>query len=147
MSTGGEWTTTAKLTVALKIAVHGLLSVVGGLVAAFTFYTFWRPLVGHNRYNEIARSPVLIVLVLVVVALWGMVINRLWHNPWGTLAWVLPALWCCHLFVAGGLNMFQTVRGAIATCVLIVAAVYSLGALVAVVVTRGAATKPAIPDS
>ena len=139
-------TTATKLIAALKIATHTGLSLVGGFVAAFTFYTFWRPLLGHSRYIEIARSPILIVLVLVVVALWGMVINRMWDNHWGMLAWVLPASWCSHLFFTGGLNMFQTVRGALATCFLIVAIVYSLGAVLAEVVSRRAARKPAITN-
>jgi len=139
--------TNTKLIIALKVVAHSVLSVVGALVAAFTFYTFWRPLVGHHRYNEIARSPVLIVLLLVVVALWGMVVNRTWHNHWGMLAWVLPALWCCHLFASRGSDAFQTVRGAIATCFLVVAIVYSVGAVLAEVVSRRAVPKPAIPNS
>lgn len=141
-----EPTTTAKLMAALMIGVHTLLSVIGTLVAGFTFYTFWRPLVGHHRYNEIARSPVMVALLLLVVALWGVVVYGRWHDRRGAFAWVLPALWCCHLFISGGIEALQTGKGDVAIGLLVVAVAYSLGAAVAAVVVGRVVAKPATPN-
>jgi hypothetical protein len=146
-SQGMEPSSTAKLTTALMIVVHSVLSVVGALVAGFTFYTFWRPLVGHHRYNEIARSSAMVLLLLLVVALWGVGVYGRWHDRCAAFAWVLPALWCCHLLIIGGMEAFQTGRGVIATCFLMVAAVYSLGAVVGITASRKTAAEPAAPTA
>jgi hypothetical protein len=137
-----EPTTAAKLMTALMVMVHSVLSVIGTLVAGFTFYTFWRPLVGHHRYNEIARSPVMVALLLLVVALWGVVVYGRWHDRRGAFAWVLPALWCCHLFISGGIGALHTGKGDLAICFLMVAAAYSLGAVVAAVVVGRVVANP-----
>lgn len=124
-----------KLKAFLRVVAHTILSFIAALVAGFTFYTFFRPIMGRERYSQVAQSPVMIALALIVVALWGMLLYDRWHDSRAFFAWVLPALWLCHQMLSGGIAASQ-VRWADGLFALEVGAAYSLGACVAAIILR-----------
>ena len=86
--------TADKLKAFLRVVGHTILSFIAALVAGFTFYAFFRPIVGRERYSNVARSPVMFVLLLIVVALWGMALYDRWHDRRAFFAWALPPSGC-----------------------------------------------------
>ncbi len=96
-----------KIKAFLRVIAHTILSFVAALVAGFTFYGFFRPIVGRERYRQLANTPVMIALLLIIVVLWGMVLYHRWHDRYAFLAWVLPALWVCHLMMSQGVAALQ----------------------------------------
>ena len=127
--------TADKLKAFLRVVGHTILSFIAALVAGFTFYAFFRPIVGRERYSNVARSPVMFVLLLIVVALWGMALYDRWHDRRAFFAWVLPALWVCHLVLSRGIAALQ---GTWADTLFFfgIGAAYSLGAAIASWVLR-----------
>ena len=133
-----------KLKAMLMVFVHTVLSFLAALVAGFTFYTFWRPVIGHQRYSLVARSPGSVMLVLVVVALWGLAIYARWHDHHAFFAWVLPAVFTFHFVVSRGLTV---VLGpypwwADAFLFLEICAAYSAGAVLGAIVTGTMFARP-----
>ena len=130
-----------KLKAFLRVVGHTILSFIAALVAGFTFYTFFRPLVGRERYSQAARSPVMVVLLLIIVALWGMMLFERWHDRRAFYAWVLPALWVCHLMLSRGI---ATLQGKWADTLMFfeIGAAYAVGAYVASIVLRRAGQAP-----
>jgi hypothetical protein len=124
-----------KLKSFLKVLAHTILSFIAALVAGFTFHAFFRPIVGRERYSSLARSPVMVVLLLIIVALWGMALYDKWHDRRAFFAWVLPALWVCHLLLSRGTAALQ---GTWADTLFFfeIGAAYSLGAVIASWVLR-----------
>ncbi len=47
------------------------------------------------------------LMLLIVVALWGMVLYNKWCDRRAFFAWVLPALWVCHLMLSRGMAASQ----------------------------------------
>jgi len=132
---------TEKLKSFLKVVAHTTLSFLAAFVAGFTFYAFFRPIVGRERYSHAARSPVMVVLLLVVVALWGMALYDKWHDRRAFFAWVLPALWVCHLMLSRGIVALQ---GTWADTLFFfeIGAAYSVGAVIASWVLRSRSGLP-----
>lgn len=118
----------------LVVVAHTILSFVAALVAGFTFYTFFRPLMGHERYGVVAKSSIMLVLLLIVVALWGVLLYARWYDHRAFFAWVLPALWTCHLILSRGLAAIHESRGD-ALFFLEIGAAYSIGSVLAAIVT------------
>ena len=110
----------AKLADSLMVLVHAALSLVGVLVCDFTFYTFWRP--RNPRY-------VMVVLLLVVVALWGVVVYAKWRDRRAFFAWLVPLLWSSHIFISRGASGFSEGPGELGLTFLAIATAYSLGAV------------------
>lgn len=117
----------------LRVIAHTILSLVAALVAGFTFYGFFRPIVGRERYSQLANTPVMIALLLIIVALWGMVLYHRWHDRCAFLAWVLPALWVCHLMMSRGVAALQG-RWSDTLFLFEIGAAYSVGAWAAALV-------------
>jgi hypothetical protein len=134
-----------KLKATLMVFAHTALSFLAALVAGFTFYTFWRPVIGHERHNFVARSPVSVILLLIVVALWGLAIYLRWHDHRGFFAWVLPALLTFHFVVSRGLAAVVGTYPwwADAFLFLEIGAAYSVGAVLGAVVTGTMSVRPA----
>ncbi len=121
---------TEKFKAFLKVVGHTILSFVAALMGGFTFYAFFRPIVGRERYGQAAQSPVMVVLLLVVVGLWGLLLYARWHDRSAFFAWVLPALWVCHVILSRGV---RSIEGKWADTLFFVeiGAAYSLGAVIA----------------
>lgn len=116
---------------------HTILSFIGALVAGFTFYAFFRPIVGRDRYGQIAHGPVMFVLLLIIVALWGMMLYDRWRDRRAFFAWVLPALWVCHLMLS---QVIATLQGKWPDTLFFfeIGAAYAVGAHVASIVHQRA---------
>jgi len=127
--------TSEKLETILRIVGHTLLSFVAALVGGFTFYTFFRSVIGRQQYSLIAKSPAMIVLLLIVVALWGLVLYGKWRDHHAFLAWLLPALWVAHLILSRG---FAALQGTWADTLFFfdVGAAYSIGATLSALMLR-----------
>ena len=133
-----------KFKATLMVFAHTALAFLAALVAGFTFYTFWRPVIGHEQYNLVARSPVSVILLLVVVALWELAIYSRWHDHRAFFAWVLPALFTFYFVITRGL---AAVLGtypwwADAFLFLEIGAAYSAGAVLGAVVTGTMSATP-----
>jgi hypothetical protein len=133
-----------KLKATLMVFVHTVLSFLAAFVAGFTFYAFWRPVIGHERYYLVARSPGIVILVLIVVAFWGLAIYARWHDHRAFFAWVLPAVFTFHFVLSRGLT---AVLGpypwwADAFIFLEIGAAYSAGAVLGAVVTVTMSARP-----
>ena len=127
----------AKLNAFLRVVGHTLLSFIAVLVCGFTFYACFRPIVGPERYAQLSQSPIMVGLFLIVVALWGLVLYERWHDNRAFFAWVLPALWTCHLVLSGGPAAPN--KWADSLFLLEVGGAYSVGAAIAAIVLRRAA--------
>jgi hypothetical protein len=130
-----------KLKAFLMVVAHTVLSFVAALVAGFTFYAFFRPIIGRERYSLIAQSPVMVVLLLIIVALWGLVLYDRWHDHRAFFAWVLPAIWICHLVLSRGLSALQG-TWADTLFFLEIGAAYSVGAVVGAIAVGTMSQKP-----
>jgi len=132
----------SKFKTLLWLVAHTLLAFAASLVAGFTFYALLRPIIGLQRYNELAKSsPVMIALLLIVVALWGLVLYDRWHDRRAFFAWVLPALWICHLILSRGWSALEG-TWADRLFFLEIGAAYSAGAAVGAIVLRKTSSNP-----
>lgn len=135
-----------KLKAFLWLVAHTLLAFAAALTAGFTFYTFFRPIIGRQRYSLAVRSPLMILALLIVVALWGIVLYDKWRDHRAFYAWVLPALWICHLILSKGWTALQG-TWADRLFFLEIGAAYSAGAAVAAIVLKRAARPPGDSES
>src|ERR1700744_5979937 len=119
----------------LMMVIHTILSFVAAFFAGLTFNVFFRPVIGRERYRVIAKSPVMVVLLLVVVALWGMILYEKWHDRRAFLAWVLPAMWIVHILLSRGVGAFLE-NWADNLFFFAVGAAYSVGAIVSAMVIK-----------
>jgi hypothetical protein len=133
-----------KLKGCLQVLGHTLLALVAALVAGFSFHSFLRPLMGPLRYRVLTETPLLILLMLTVIALWGTVLYYRWRDRHAFYAWMLPAIWCLYLLVSGGPAIFRSSKGPadtasffLETCV-----AYSAGAVLSAMVVHTLRRKP-----
>jgi hypothetical protein len=127
-----------KLKGCLQILGHTLLALVAAFVAGFSFYSFLRPLIGRNHYRVLSQTPLMILLMLSVIAIWGILLYYRWRDHHAFYAWVLPAIWCLYLLVSRGPAVFRgpTRYGDLASLLLEICTAYSAGAVLSAVVIR-----------
>jgi hypothetical protein len=127
----------AKLKAFLRVVAHTFLSFIAAVSGSAMLYAFFQPIVGTERYNQAAAAnkPTMVVLLLVVVFLVGVEAYRRWTDRCAFFAWVLPALWACHLMLSRGLEAMQG-RWSDPLFFFAVGAAYSVGALVAFVARK-----------
>jgi hypothetical protein len=130
-----------KLKAIVMIVAHTVFSFIAVLVAGCTLYAFFRPLLGRERYHQLAHTPVMIVLLLSSVALGGMQVYRRWHDHRAFFAWVLPAIWICHLILSRGVAAMEG-KWSDPFFLFGVGASYSVGALIAAIVPTKTLQKP-----
>jgi hypothetical protein len=104
---------------------------------------FVRPIMGKERYSQAvtAQTPTMVVLLLVIVALGGVVAYRRWADRCAFFAWILPALWLCHLMLSRGMEAMQG-RWSDPLLFFAIGTAYSVGAFLAAVVGRKTLEKP-----
>jgi hypothetical protein len=134
-----------KLKACLQVVGHTLLALVAALVAGFSFRSFLRPLMGPLRYRVLTETPLMILLMLTVIALWGILLYYRWRDRHAFYAWVLPAIWCVHLLVSRGPAVFRSSNGPadMASFFLEICLAYSAGAVLSAMVIHGLLRKPA----
>jgi CDP-diglyceride synthetase len=82
---------------------HTILSFVAMLAGGCALYTSLRPLLGRERYQQLAHTPLIVVLLLTGVALRGARVYLWWPDRRAFFAWVLPSIWVCHLALSRGI--------------------------------------------
>jgi hypothetical protein len=127
-----------KLKACLQVLGHTLLALVAALVAVFSFHSFLRPLMGPQKYGVLAETPLMILLMLTVIALWGILLYYRWRDHHAFYAWVLPAIWCLYLLVRRGPEIFRgpTRPAVLASFLLEICVAYSAGAAFGAMVIR-----------
>jgi len=127
----------AKAQFVLIVLGHTAISFAAAVVTGMTFYLFWRPIIGRSRYTEAVNSPVVMILLLVFVTLWGLVIYTRWQDRRAFLAWVLPGLWTCDAVFNGSLQKLPS-RAWLDDRVffLFIGCAYSLGAIIGAAVVQ-----------
>jgi hypothetical protein len=130
-----------KLKAFLRVLAHTLLSFIAALSAGFMFYAFIRPIVGKERYSKTPHDPVIVALLLVIVLMGGVVAYRRWTDRCAFFAWVIPALWLCHLTLSRGM---EAMRGRWSDPLFFfgIGAAYSVGALLAAMIVRKSTEAP-----
>ncbi len=133
-----------KLKSCLQVLGHTLLALVAALVAGFSFHAFVRPLMGPLRYRVLTETPLMILLMLTVIAFWGIVLYYRWRDRHAFYAWVLPAIWCLLLLVSRGAAAFRSAtRSAdLASLFLEICAAYSAGAVLSAMAIHAFRRKP-----
>jgi uncharacterized membrane protein len=133
-----------KLKSCLRVLGHTLLALVAALVAGFSFHAFLRPLMGPLKYRVLTETPLMILLMLTVIAFWGILLYCRWRDHHAFYAWVLPAIWCLSLLVSRGPAVFRgPARSAeLASFFLEICIAYSAGAVLSAVVIRTLLRKP-----
>lgn len=132
-----------KLKKFLRVVGHTFLSLLAALSGGFMFMAFIRPIVGRSRYARTPHDPVMFALLLVIVLLGGLVVYRRWSDRCAFFAWVLPALWVCHLMLSRGLAAVGS-WDSDSLFFLAVGAAYSVGALVGAIISRKTFEKPTV---
>jgi hypothetical protein len=125
-----------KLKGCLQILGHSLLALVAALVAVFSFHSFVRPLMGPLKYRVLTETPLMILLLLTVIAFWGMMLYYRWRDRHAFYAWLPPAIWCLGLLVSRGPAVFEisTRSASLASFFLEICVAYSAGAILIAVV-------------
>ena len=134
-----------KLKSCLQALGHSLLALVAALVAGFSFHSFLRPLMGPLKYRVLTETPLMILLMLTVIALWGNLLYYRWRDHHAFYAWVLPAIWCLYLLLSRGPAVFRSsnARADMASFFLEICLAYSAGAVLSAMVIHGLLRKPA----
>lgn len=124
-----------KLKAFLTLVAHTSFAFVAALVVGCALYTSLRPLLGRERYHQLAHSPLIAVLLLTGVALGGARVHLWWPDRRAFFAWVLPSIWLCHLALSRGIAAME---GKWADPLLFfgVGVSYSAGALMAAMTIR-----------
>jgi uncharacterized membrane protein len=127
-----------KLKACLQVLGHTLLALVAALVAGFSFHSFLRPLMGPLKYSVLAETPLMILLMLTVIAFWGILLYYRWRDHHAFYAWVLPAIWCLYLLLSRGSGVFRrpTRSADLASFFLEIGLAYSAGAVLSAMVFR-----------
>lgn len=125
-----------KLKACLQSLGHTLLALVAALVAGFSFHSFLRPLLGPLKYRVLAETPLMILLMLTVIAFWGILLYYRWRDHHAFYAWVLPAIGCLYLLVSRGPAVFRVANrsGDLASFFLEICCAYSAGAVLCAIV-------------
>jgi hypothetical protein len=130
--------TIRKLKACLQVLGHTLLALVAALVAGFSFHSFLRPLMGPQKYSVLAETPLMILLMLTVIGLWGILLYYRWRDHHAFYAWVLPAIWCLSLLMSRGSGVFRgpTRAAILASFFLEICVAYSAGAVFSAIILR-----------
>ena len=126
-----------KLRVVLKVAAHTLLSFIAALMAGAALYSTIRPILGKERYSQLAHAhtPLMVVLLLIGVALSGVQVYRRWPDRRAFFAWVFPGIWACHLVASRGIAAMEG-KWSDPLLLLGIGFAYSVGALITAILTR-----------
>lgn len=119
-----------KLKAFLTLLAHTFFSIVASLTSGCALYVSLRPLVGKGRYQQLAHTPLLVVLLLTGVALGGARVYLWWPDRRAFFAWALPSIWVCYLALSRGIAAMDG-KWADPFFFFGVGAAYSLGALIA----------------
>jgi hypothetical protein len=128
----------------LQVLGHTLLALVAAMVATFSFRSFLRPLMRPLKYRVLTETPLMILLVLTVIAFWGIFLYYRWRDHHAFYAWVPPAIGCVSLLVSRGLAVFRepTRAADLASFFLEICIAYSVGAVLSAMVIRTLLRKP-----
>jgi peptidoglycan biosynthesis protein MviN/MurJ (putative lipid II flippase) len=135
-----------KLQAFLRVVAHTVFSFIAALLAGGTLYAFLLPILGRERYYRVAQLPVMVVLLLSFVALGGAQVYHRWPDRRAFLAWVLPALWLCHLILSRGMAAMEG-KWSDPLFWVGIGVSYSCGALIAAVVANKTLQKPPRSES
>jgi hypothetical protein len=126
-----------------RVVGHTFLAIIAAIFAGTMLEAFVRPMVGKQRYSQAvaAHTPTVVVLLLVIVLLGGVVAYRRWADRCAFLAWILPALWLCHLMLSRGMEAMKG-RWSDPGLFFAVGAAYSIGAFFAAIVEGKTLQKP-----
>jgi hypothetical protein len=124
-----------KLKPVLRLAGHTAFSFVAALAGASTLYALLRPLLGRERYQELAQTPLMILLLLASVSIGGAEGYRRWPVRSAFFAWALPAIVVFHLLVNRGWTGMNQ-KWSDPFFFFGIGAAYSVGALLAAIVIR-----------
>jgi hypothetical protein len=119
-----------KLKAFLTLLAHTIFSIVATLASGCALYVSLRPLVGRERYQQLAHTQLILVLLLTGVALGGARVYLWWPDRRAFFAWGLPSIWVCHLALSRGITAIQG-KWADPFFFVGVGASYSAGALIA----------------
>jgi hypothetical protein len=136
MDIGISMTTPADMLKAfLTLVAQTIFSFIVALFAGCALYTSLRPLLGKARYQQLAHTPLIVVLLLTGVALGGVRVYLWWPDRRAFFAWVLPSIWVCHLALSRGMAAMEG-KWADPFFFFGVGASYSVGALIATMAFR-----------
>ncbi len=125
-----------KLIAAGWVLAHLAFSVLALLCAGFTTHLF-RPLLSNIPSSQFAKSPVMIGVLLLLVAISGSVLYRRFNHTFAFFPWVIPALWCLHLLLTRDREyLWRSNDWDMASTLLMASAAYSSGAIATAVVNR-----------
>ncbi len=128
-----------KLKAFLILVAHTIFSFVAALLAGCALYTSLRPLLGRERYQQLAHTPLIAVLLLTGVALGGARVYLRWPDRRAFFAWVLPSIWVCHLALSRGMAAMEG-KWADPLFFFGAGASYSVGAVIAAITIRKSLT-------
>jgi hypothetical protein len=124
-----------KLKAFLTLVAHTFFSFVAMLAGGCALYTSLRPLVGRERYQQLAHTPLIFVLLLTSVAMGGARVYLWWPDRRAFFVWVLPSIWVCHLALSRGIAAMEG-KWADSFLFFGVGASYSVEALIAAMAFR-----------
>lgn len=124
-----------KLKAFLILLAHTILSFVVMMAAGCALYTSLRPLLGRQRYQQLAHTPLIVVLLLTGVALGGARVYLWWPHRCAFFAWVLPSIGVCLLALSRGTAAMEG-KWADPFFFFGVGASYSVGALIVTMVIK-----------
>jgi hypothetical protein len=133
-----------KLKSSLQVLGHTFLALVAAMVAGFSYHSLLRPLMGPQKYRVLTETPLMILLMLTVIAFWGVLLYYRWRDHHAFYAWALPAIWCLSLLASRGPAVFRgAARSAdLASFFLEICIAYSAGAVLSAIVIRTLLRKP-----
>jgi hypothetical protein len=132
---------TVKLRAFLALVAHTAFSFIAALASGCALYSFFVPILGKARYHQLAKTPVTVVLLLIGVALGGVQVYRRWPDRRAFFAWVLPAMWVCHLILSRGIAAMEG-KWSDPMFWLGIGSAYSVGAFISAIVTGKIVQKP-----
>ena len=132
-----------KLKAFLLVVAHTIFSFIAALVAGVTLHALFLPILGRERYHQIAHRPLMVVLILSCVGLGGAQVYCRWPDRRAFFAWVLPAFWLCHLILSHGTAAMEG-KWSDPLFFLGAGASYSVGAFIAATLTRKTFQKPPV---
>ena len=99
---------------------------------------------GPIKYRVLTETPLMTLLMLTVIAFWGILLYCRWRDRHAFYAWILPALWCLFLLVSRGPAVFESpTRSAdLGSFFLEICLAYSAGAIMSAMVLHTLRRKP-----
>ena len=119
-----------KLKAFLALLAQTILSIVAALASGCALYVSLRPLLGRQRYQQLAHTPLIPLLLMTGIALGGARIYLWWPDRRAFFVWLFPSIWVCHLALSRGLSAMEG-KWADPFFFFGVGASYSVGAVIA----------------